>query len=74
MDLTNSDTNQKEVSPAATSPKEIETSVKEELLPVVGRCGLMNNGNTCYLNTGIQVSVCSGFKSLYSVCPIFLTL
>ena len=57
MDSTNGDTKQTEIPPAATSPKEIESSAKEELLPMVGRCGLMNNGNTCYLNTGIQVSV-----------------
>lgn len=29
---------------------------KIEVHPNGGRCGLLNIGNTCYMNTGIQVS------------------
>lgn len=34
---------------------------KEEVLPLLGRCGLLNKGNTCYMNTGIQVCLKCSF-------------
>ena len=45
---TNADTTSKK--------EEILMAPKTEVHPNGGRCGLLNIGNTCYMNTGLQVS------------------
>ena len=69
MELMNKDTTRDDVPSATTPSTEFGASAKEELLPMVGRCGLMNNGNTCYLNTGIQVSVEYGLNHYIVFVP-----
>ena len=40
----------------STKNEVILVAPKTELQPNGGRCGLLNIGNTCYMNTGLQVS------------------
>ena len=58
-----------------TSKKEeIQMAPKTEVHPNGGRCGLLNIGNTCYMNTGLQVSYLMGIELSLSVFLIFLIL